>query len=348
MGDRGVSKAGSTTKKRGGAKIYVLLALALVILVSVQTGIAGYGLAHLRSATFPQDEGLLEHVPATAPGVLIIDTHRLDPKALGPEDGAARTYLVRTREDIKKATGIDLWFDVDKIAIAPGIVVARGRFSHESLADKLKEHSYTEVEHKGVKILTRAGEDALAVVGGSILLYGDEASIRASIDAEAGDTSLGDQEPVTDRLEAVGWEHPVIGTVQINDKKPSVREILAGFTGPRAVTAGLTMKGGLTIEVAIESASTASAEELRKLLEEKRADAKALEGLVGSDLGPTLADVASRAKISVPAGSSQVAVQLDLTPEQLDRMVKAASPAAGPMSEVYKNLRLFQLLVPIP
>lgn len=349
MSDRGVSKTTSVSRKgRGAAKIYVILGLILAIVVSVQTGLAGYGLAHLRSATFPQDEALLEYVPAAAAGVLIIDTHRLDPSALGPEEGAARTYLTRTRDEIKKATGIDLWFDVDKIAIAPSLVVARGRFSQRSLAERLAEHHYAEVEHKGVKLLVRAGEDALAVVGSSILLYGDEASLRAGIDAEASDTALADQDPVTERLSAVGWEHPVLGTVQINDKKPSVREILAGSTGPRAVTLGVELGAGLTMKAAIESASQSSAEELRKLLEEKRADAGALRTVAGPELGPLLADVASRAKITVPAGSSQVAVQLNLTPEELDRAVKAADQAMAPLGEVYKNVRLFQLLIPMP
>lgn len=348
MSDRGVSKTTSVSRKgRGAAKIYIILGLILAIVVSVQTGLAGYGLAHLRSATFPQDEALLEYVPAAAGGVLIIDTHRLDPKALGPEEGAARAYLTRTRDEIKKATGIDLWFDVDKIAIAPSLVVARGRFSQRSLSERLAEHHYAEVDHKGVKLLVRAGEDALAVAG-SILLYGDEASLRAAIDAEASDTSLADQDPVTERLSAVGWEHPVLGTVQINDKKPSVREILAGSTGPRAVTLGVDTAGGLTVKAAIESASQSSAEELRKLLEEKKADAGALRTMAGPELGPVLADVASRAKISVPSGSSQVAVQLNLTPEELDRVVKAADQVTTSLGEVYKNVRLFQLLIPMP
>ncbi len=52
MAIKGQSKA-VPTKKRGRAKIFVLLALALAVLVGVQTGLVGYGLAHLRAATFP-------------------------------------------------------------------------------------------------------------------------------------------------------------------------------------------------------------------------------------------------------------------------------------------------------
>lgn len=348
MGEKSQVKAVSPSKRRGRAKIYVLLGLILAVAVSVQTGLFGFGLAHLRAATFPQDESLLEYVPATTAGVLIIDPHQVDLAALGAEGGAARAYLTRTREEIKKAAGIDLAFDVDKLVIAPGLVVARGRFSHRRLADQLREHGYAEAEHKGAKLLVRPREDALAVIGGDILLYGDEAALRAAIDTEEAGTSLAEQDPVTDRLDAVGWAHPVLATVQISDQKPSIKEILAGSTGPRAVTLGLSMKGGLQLAVAIESASPTAAEELRKLLEEKKGSADALRDLAGPELGPVLAEVAKRAKITAQPDSSQLSIRADLSPEELDRVVKVVDEATAPLAEIYKDVRLFQLLVPLP
>jgi hypothetical protein len=324
----------------------VLLGLALAVLVGVQTGFVGYGLAHLRAATFPRDEGLLEYLPASDAGVLIIDPHQVELKALGAEGGAARTYVERTRADIKKATGIDLVFDVDKLALTPSLVVARGRFSHDQLKGRLAEHAYAEAEYKGKKYLVRSGEDAIAVVGGSILLYGDEAAIKAGLDAEAADTSLADREEVTDRLKAGGWDHPILGTVQLTDAKPSLKAILTGFTGPRAVTVGVSMKGGMTIRAAIEAASPSAAEELRKLLEEKQKDAEALKGVLGPDVGPVLADVAKRAKITAKADSSQLSIDADLSPEELEKVVKATEKATAGLGDFYKNVRLFQLLTP--
>jgi len=347
MGSKGQVKAVST-RRRGRAKVYALLGLALAVLVGVQTGLVGYGLAHLRAATFPQDEALLAYVPTGTGGVLLVDPHQIELKSLGAEGGAARMYLTRTREEIKKAAGIDLAYDVDKLAIAPSLVVARGRFSHRRLADQLQESGYKEAEHKGAKLLVRAGEDALAVVGGNILLYGAEAAIRAGLDAEEAGTSLAEQDPVTDRLDVVGWDHPLLATVQISDQKPSIREILAGSTGPRAITAGLAMKGGLQVKVAIESASPAAAEELRKLLEEKKGNADALRSLAGPDLGPAFAEVAKRAKITAQPDSSQLFITADLTPEELDLVVKTLDQATAPLGELYKNVRLFQLLVPLP
>jgi len=346
MSEQSASKAVGSPRKWGMVKLYVLLGVVLIVVIGVQTGFAGYGLAHLRAATFPRDEGLLEYLPATGGGVLIVDPHQIELKALGAEGGAARTYVERTRADIKKATGIDLVFDVDKIALSPSLLVARGRFSHSSLKDRLAEHAYAEADHKGTKYLARSGEDAIAVLDGSILLYGDEAAIRAGIDAEETGTSLAEREEVTDRLSAAGWGHPILATVQLTDSKPSLRSILTGFTGPRAVTVGVSMKGGLAIRAAIEAASPSAAEELRKLLVEKQADAEVLKGLAGPDVGPALADIAKRAKITAQADSSQLALDVDVSPEELEKLVQATEKATTGLGGFYKNVRLFQLLTP--
>ncbi|EYF03188.1 hypothetical protein [Chondromyces apiculatus] len=357
MAENDVSTPAATTGKSSGkgkarvttrTKLIVLAVIALTVVIVVQTGLAGYGFAHLRAATFPGDAGLLEHIPATSSGVLLVDTHRLDPALLGPEGGTVRTYLTRTRDDIKKATGIDLWFDVDKIAFAPPLTVARGRFDGASLAERLKESSYNDAEYRGVKYLIRGGQDALAVLDGTFLLYGDETAIRASIDAGASNATLDDQEAFNDRLDAVGWEYPVLGTLQINADKPSVKEILSGSTGPRAFSFGLDTKGGLSLKALVESVNPASAEELRKLLDGKKADAAALRTLAGPEAGPVLADVAARATLVVPPGSSQVAIQLSFSPEELDRMAKAASSIGSNLGQIYGSMRLFQLLVPSP
>ncbi|HTN92111.1 MAG TPA: hypothetical protein VL242_50925, partial [Sorangium sp.] len=50
------------TRKRGKAKYIVLLGLVVSIVLAQQTGLLGFGLAHLRAATFPKDESLLEYV----------------------------------------------------------------------------------------------------------------------------------------------------------------------------------------------------------------------------------------------------------------------------------------------
>ncbi|WP_437594032.1 hypothetical protein [Sorangium sp. So ce1000] len=344
-----VQVAGAT-KKRGKAKYLVLLGfvLVLVLVLAQQTGLLGFGVAHLRAATFPRDESLLEYVHGNVPGVVIVDPHQIDLKALGPDGSSVRQHIERTRDDIKEATGIDLGFDVDKLIVAPSLVVARGRFNEQKLAERLAKHSYVQAEYKGVKYLLRAGEDAIAVRDGSILLYGAEPEIRASIDAEEAGTSLASRDEATSRLSRIGWDRPLLGVVLLADSKPSLRAILTGSTGPRAVTAGVSTKGGLSATVAIDAASAEAAEELRKLLEEKRANADALNALVGPEPGAALAEIAKRAKLTVDPAAGRLTVQVDVRPEEVELLAKAGQAAAGSLGEVYKNVRLFQLLAPGP
>lgn len=340
------ARVAGVTRKRGKAKIIVLLGLGLVVFLAAQTGLLGFGLAHLRAVTFPRDESLLEYVPGNAPGVVIVDPHQIALEELGAEGGAVRQHIERTRDDIKKATGIDLAFDVDKLVVTPSLVVARGRFNEKKLAERLTEHSYVQVEYKNVKYLLRAGEDAIAVLDGSILLYGGEADLRAAVDAESAGTSLASRDEVMARLAGVGWDHPLLGITLPADSKPSLRAILTGSTGPRAVTVGVSMKGGLSATAAVDAASAESAEELRKLLEEKRANLDVLKGIAGPEAGDALAEIARRAKLTVEPGSSRLTVQVDVRPAELDVLAKATDKAASSLGAIYKNVRLLQLLAP--
>jgi hypothetical protein len=335
-------------RKRGGpAKWVALGVLTLAVVIAVQTGYAGFGWAHLWAATFPRDESLLEYVPGDTGAVVIIDPHQLDLSALGGEESAPRMYLSRTREAVKKATGIDLFFDVDKLTLTPALVVGRGRFNAKKLAQQLSEARYTEAEHKGQSYLVRAGEDAIAVIDDKILLYGDEAAIKAAIDGKQGGTSLAKSEQVTDRLKGVGWGYPLLVTVRITDERPSIRAILQGSTGPRAVTVGVSTKNGLDVNTAIETATPAAAEELRKLLDEKRANLDDLKPTVGPDTAQILTNIAKTATITNEPTQSLAKIQLHIEPAQLDALIKAAGSAA-PLGEIYKNVRLFQLLMPSP
>jgi hypothetical protein len=334
-----------TPKPAGRAKWKVLGVTAVAAFLAVETGWAGFGWAALRSAVYPNDASLLGWVPGDTAAVVIVDTHQIDQKALGAEGSTARTALTRTRDDVKRATGVDLVFDVDKLVITPSLVVARGRFDQKKLADKLAEHRYVLAEHKGETYLVRAGEDALAVIGGSVLLYGDEAGIKAAIDAQKDDTSLEKNEQVTDRLSRVGWNHPILATVRINDDKPSVRALLTGSTGPRAVSVGVSMLAGLDVEATVEEPSPSAGAELAKLIEEKRQNAAALVSGAGAEVAPILTDVAKKATVAADPTTGAVKAHLHVDPTQLDVLARNAS-AALPLAEAYKNMRLFQLLAP--
>lgn len=333
----------SSGKKGSGVKLVVLGGLFLAIVIAVQGGWAGLAWAMFKSSVMPGDEGLLAYVPEDQAGVVIVDPHQIEPKALGGESGAVRQWLTRTRDDMKKATGVDLFFDVDKIAVAPSVAVVRGRFDKGGLERRLGEMSYKPAEHEGTQYLVRAGEDAVCVVDGSLLLYGDDSTVKAALSAKKSGKSLENKEGVVDRLKAVGFNHPVLLTISLGDAKPSVREILTGSTGPKAVTIGLNTLSGLDVDAAVESQSAGSAEELRKLLDEKRQGAGVLGPFIGGSAGEVLAGALKKAELK--AVDAQVIGHMHLTAEELDTVLKAAGSAA-PFGQIYKDLRLFQLLVP--
>lgn len=335
----------SGRRNAGGAKWVTLGALALGAFVGVESGWAGFGWAQVRSAVFPRDEALLGWVPVDTSALVIVDPHQIKLEALGGEGGAVRTALTRTRDDVKNATGIDLAFDVDKLVLSSSLLVARGRFDAKKLAERLAAHRYAPAEHKGTVYLVRAGEDAIAVVDGELLLYGDEAGIKSAVDAHAAGTSLEKNEPTTARLRRIGWDHPLVVSVRISDEKPSLREIVVGSTGPRAVSVSATGRSGLDLEGLVEAASVSAGDELAKLLEEKRKNAEALGPSVGLGATPILVDVAKKATIKVDRATGAVQIHVHLDPAQLDTLAKEAKTAL-PLAEMYKNVRLYQLLVP--
>jgi len=224
-------------KARSRAKWIVLGVLIAAVFLAVKLGFVGYGWAHLMAKVFPRDESLLRWFPGDTAAVLIVDPHQIELGTLGSEQSVLRTGLERMRADIDKATDIDIARDVDKLAITSTLVAARGRFDFEGLTARLGALSYEQREHAGKMYLARTGEDAITVIDG-VLLYGDEAAIKTGIDASGSDASLADNDKVTDRLSEMGWDHAVLVGMQFSDK-PSIRSMISGSNGPRAITVGM-------------------------------------------------------------------------------------------------------------
>jgi hypothetical protein len=339
---------GAGTKKAAGKAAWIVLALLTVAaVVAVQTGWMGFGWAQLKSRFLPRDHALLEWVPGDASLVVIVDPHQVELAALGPEQGTVRTAIERVRNDIKKATDIDLARDVDKLVFTSSLLVARGRFDGDDLEKRLAEYRYVKLEHGGKPYLARAGEDAIAIIDDDVLLYGDEASIKASIDAEANDTSIVENDKVRERLGRLGWDRAVLATVQVTDERPSLRSMVTGSTGPRAISFGLRSRSGLEVEVHVEAASPSAAEELAKLIEDKRANAdKALVEPLGDEVAKLLAEVVKTATITTDVAAGVVTLTTNVPQHTLDASLAALDKSA-PLADAYKTLRLFQLLAPI-
>jgi hypothetical protein len=333
--------------KKSRAGWVILLVLGLAVVLAVKLGWAGFGWAQLKSMVYPGSDGLLEWVPADTQAVAIVDPHQVHAKSLGSQQGAARVWLDRVRNDVKNAAGVDLVYDVDKLAITPTLVVMSGRFDGEKLATRLAEYRYTKAEHGGRSYLVRAGEDALMAVDDDRLLYGDEASIQAAIDAKAG-TSLANNEQVTARLARTGYKQPLVATVSLGGERPSLRSMITGSTGPRAVSLGVRSANGVDLQATIDAASGSAADDLARLLDEKRAGlAGALQATTGPELGTLLAKVAHDTIIKADPSTSEVDLRTHVASEDLDALVKSAETSA-PLTEAYKALRLYQLLAPSP
>ena len=328
--------------KRSGLVFLFLLALACFI--AVETGWAGFGWGQLRSVVYPRNDALLEWVPADTQAVAVVDPHQIRLKALGGEGSVARTWLERVRADVKKAAGVDLVFDVDKVVLTPGLIVMSGRFDGEKLAAKLAEYRYARADHGDRSYLVRAGEDAVMVVGDDVLVYGDDDTIKASIDAKAG-TSLAKNQPVVDRLAQAGWNHPLLATIQLGGDRPSLRSMITGSTGPRPVSFSVRGDRGVDVQASVEAATPSAGAELAKLLDEKRASAADLQALTGPDLGTKLATVAKDATIKADPVSGQVAIGVHVSSDALDAVMRAAEQSA-PLADMSKTFRLVQLLAP--
>jgi hypothetical protein len=326
-------------------KWVALLLVVLGVFAAVETGWMGFGLAALRSVVFPRDEALLEWVPADTLAVVIVDPHRIRPGGLGSAQGFVRENLDRVRANIKKATGVDLGFDVDKLALTPTLAVLRGRFDEGKITDRLAEYKYAKSEYKGQRYLVRTGEDALFVSSDAIIVYGQEAAIKASIDANVG-VSLARNESVTARLSEIGWDEPVLGTIELASDRPSLRAMIAGVSGPRAVTAGIREAQGLDVTAIVETASPSGAGDLAKFLEEHRSDAtQSLGAMANTDFGRSLADIAKGAAIQPDTTHGRVTLRTHLSGDALSTLLRTAQTSV-PLQEMVKTLQIIQFLAP--
>jgi hypothetical protein len=343
-----MAERGRRKSRRWAASWIVLVLFGLGVFAGVKSGWVGFGWAQLRSSLFPRDEALLEWVPADAMAVAIFDPHQMPLKSL-PPSSVLRVAFDHTRNDVKKLVGIDLAFDVDKVAVTPNLVVMRGRFDGEAIAEKLAEYRYTKADYAGRSYVVHAGEDAVMVVGDDLLFYGDESAIKGAIDAKSG-VAVAKNDRVVARLLRMGWDEPLVGTVQLSDDRPSVRAVLTGTTGPRAVTFGLKpakgAAGAFDLRVSVEAASPRAAEDLAKLLEARRAaGADALKVFTGTDLAGLLAQAAANASIHADTAAGAVDITARVSADTLDALVRAAQKSEVLLS-TYRTIRLYQLFAP--
>ena len=346
-----MGKAASTTptKRRWArAKVIVPVTAVLLLVIAHQTGLLGVGWARLMSSIFPGDESLLAYLPNDISGFAVVDPHRVELKALGPEQGPVRAALEARIRDVKKVADIDLTSDVDKLVLSPTLVVGRGRFKGEPLAQRLVEFRYARAKHRSVDYLVRKDADAIAIIEDSVLLYGDEEAIKRAIDAKEDGASMKNDAKVMARLDLVGWDHAMVVTVRLVDDKPSLRDMLAGSNGPRAVTFAVDVQDGVNVRAAIEAATPSAAEDLKKLLEERLRKPEVLAGIIGPSAGQHLTEITKGATPTIEPGTSTVSIRAHVPLTALDAAVQALGAQESSLSDTLKKFKLGELLGPVP
>ena len=300
-------------RSSAGAKVGLVLVGLLVVGWFVAGRWAGYAWAHVKAQAFPRDVALLAYFPDSAPFVAVVDPHLTDKASVGAE---ARARLERMRADVLEASGIDLVRDVDKIVVGQDLVVVRARYDAKELGDVLTARKYTLGEHAGLAYFVRPGDDALALAGDGLLVYGSEGAIKKAADANAsGKTLLADASFVA-ALDEAGWRHALLARAVVDDRPVSLREAILSSGSLKALTFSVDTRGGvLDLTLSLEAPTQGAAEELQRMLEAAR---KKL-----ADEGKGIeADIARGAVVTLDGAKPRVHVRLHVPVAQLEAEIR--------------------------
>ncbi len=148
-----------------------------------------------------------------------------------------------------------------------------------------------------------------------------------------------------DRLAQIGWNHPLLATIQLGGDRPKPAVDDHRRDRSRAVSFSVRGDRGIDVQSSIDTATPSAGAELAKLLDEKRTSVPDLQALAGPDLGTQLATVARDATIKAELVTGQVAIGVHVSSDALDAVIRAAEQS-GPLTDMYKTFRLVQLLAP--
>ncbi|HEU4538410.1 MAG TPA: hypothetical protein VFS00_30025, partial [Polyangiaceae bacterium] len=326
--------------------LLLLVAVAIAAYASRSPGHFGFGVAHVWAQLTARDEAILAYLPADQSAFLLVGTHHLEPKAFDPE-GKPPAPLERLRADVLRVAGVDLALDVDRLALCPGLAVARGRFDRADLAEHLLRAGYRADEYRDAPRWVKPGEDAVAL-DGSTLLYGDEASLRAAVDARRDEgRSLAARPDLLARLDRAGWSHALVAYLD-GAQTTSVRSALLGSTGPRGTVAAFdTTKSGVELHGLVEAASPAATDELLALLEGQRRNLQSMAAGLGPQAGPVLEKAVASATLRKGDDPAFLEAHVRLSAEEVAVLAREASGATDRLRAAYRALRLMQLLAPL-
>ncbi len=144
------------------------------------------------------------------------DTHELAvlqlTEAHFPLSEEAQQKLAKSGREFYDKTGIDIRKDVDAVAGADGLGVARGRFDWEKLGPYLQSEGYTLTQLSGVPAAVKARSVDVAL-DGHYLLMGPRSALVKALERKRGGKGLEDGSPLVKALDEVGWKHALVGGV---------------------------------------------------------------------------------------------------------------------------------------
>lgn len=154
----------------------------------------------------PKDPKLLGYFRPDARELAVVNLTELDFRL----SGDSQAKLEKDWRELHEKAGIDVRKDVDALAGADGLGVARGRFDWGKLGPYLQAQGYTLTQVGGVPAAVKhlAADVAL---DGNYLLVGPRAELEQAIARKQKGQGLGDSSPIVKALDDIGWRHGLVG-----------------------------------------------------------------------------------------------------------------------------------------
>ncbi len=162
--------------------------------------------AGLAPRLIPKDSAMLAYFRPDAQELLLLNATEAD---FLVSDETRREYE-QDWKDFEAKTGIDVREDVDAVALADGLGVARGRFDWARLSSYLQSEGYTLTELAGVPAAVKSHAADVAL-DGKYLLLGRRSELERALARKHGGQGLEDGSALVEAIDEIGWKHTLVG-----------------------------------------------------------------------------------------------------------------------------------------
>jgi hypothetical protein len=240
----------------------------------------------------PKDPKLLSYFKPDARELLVVNLTELDFRL----SGDSQAKLEQDWREFHEKTGIDVRKDVDALAGADGLGVARGRFDWGKLGPSLQSQGYTLTQVGGVPAAVKQLASDVAL-DGSYLLVGPRAELEQAIARKQKGQGLGDGSPIVKALDEIGWRHGLVGGVVTGSRLSSQGP--ADLKLPTVMGALDSTRDGFELRAVAVTTSKEEGEALHATLEVLRKTALLQMAITSQPEVRTLRDSLERATLEV-------------------------------------------------